>query len=341
MGRYIGVDLHRNRFTVCTRVNGRSYLSTFPLKGLGRFCARLRADDSVAVEVTGNTRLFVDAVRPCVKRVVVVNPQQFKVVSASVNKTDDNDARRLALFLEKDMLPEVRMKDKEHAELASLAQTRDKLVKLRTTLKNKINNILSAHGINLKKEFLSTEKGLGEVLGMMLGDVVDVELRVLVEQIRSFNRSIAELEQTMKEHGPKLPGYKNLKSIKGIGDTGASILLSVIGDVNDFGGQGKLASYFGIVPRVANSNETQRSGRITKRGSKLGRTTLVQCALIAMRYSVYLRGHYDRIKARRGTGKAIIALARKFLGIVYLTLKDNLIWEDFPNGVLQQTEANP
>ena len=155
------------------------------------------------------------------------------------------------------------MKDKEHAELASLAQTRDKLVKLRTTLKNKINNILSAHGINLKKEVLSTEKGLNEVLGMMLGDVVDVELRVLVEQIRSLNQSISELERTMRKQGLKLPGYKNLKSIKGIGDTGASVLLSVIGDVNDFADVGKLASYFGIVPRVSNSNETQRSGRIT------------------------------------------------------------------------------
>ena len=341
MARHIGVDLHRNRFTVCTRTRGRNYLSTWPLEELATFCGRLRRDDTVAVEVTGNTRLFVDAVRPRVKRVVVVNPQQFKVVSASVNKTDDNDARRLAFFLEKDMLPEVRMKDKAHAELASLAQTRDKLVKLRTALKNKINNILSAHGINLKKEVLSTEKGLNEVLGMMLGDVVDVELRVLIEQIRSLNRSIAELEQTMKQQGPKLPGYKNLKSIKGIGDTGASILLSVIGDVNDFGDEGKLASYFGIVPRVSNSNETERSGKITKRGSKLGRTTLVQCALIAMRYSAYLRGHYERIKARRGTGKAIIALARKFLGIVYLTLKENLIWEDFPNGVLQEAEAKP
>lgn len=338
MTRYIGVDLHRNRFTVCTRTNGRNYLSTWPLKGLKRFCGRLRPDDTLAVEVTGNTRLFVDAVRPHVKRVVVVNPQQFKVVSSSVNKTDDNDARRLAFFLEKEMLPEVRMKKKEHAELASLAQTRDKLVKLRTALKNKINNILSSHGINLKRESLSSDKTLQEVLGMMLGDVVDIELRVLVDQIRGLNKSIAELERTMKEQGPKLPGHKNLKSIKGIGDTGASILLSVIGDVNDFSDAGKLASYFGIVPSISNSNETERSGRITKRGTKLGRTTLVQCALIAMRYSAYLRGHYDRIKARRGTGKAIIALARKFLNIIYMTLKDDLVWEDFPNGVLRGAE---
>jgi transposase len=336
MSRHIGIDLHRNRFTACTLVNSRSYLRTWELKHLGRFCDQLRGDDALAVEVTGNTRLFVDAVSPRVKRVAVVNPQQFKVISTSVNKTDENDARCLARFLEKDMLPEVRMKDKAHAQMASLAQTRDKLVKLRTALKNKINNILSAHGINLKKESLSSDKGLREVLGMMFGEVVDVELRVLVEQIRSLNKSIAELEKTMKEQGPKLPGHKNIKSIKGIGDVGAGVLLSVIGDINDFKDPGKLAAYFGIVPRVSNSNETQRSGRITKRGSKLGRTTLVQCALVAMRYSSYLRNHYERIKARRGTGKAIIALARKLLNCIYYTLRDNLIWEDFPNGVLAE-----
>ena len=128
-----------------------------------------------------------------------------------------------------------------------------------------------------------------------------------------------------------MPGHKNLKSIKGIGDLGATILLSVIGDVNDFASEGKLAAYFGIVPRVSNSNETERSGRITKRGTKLGRTTLVQCALIAKRYSLYLDKFYQRIKSRRGTGKAIIALAKKFLGIIYNTLKEDWVFVDFPN----------
>ena len=51
--------------------------------------------------------------------------------------------------------------------------------------------------------------------------------------------------------------------------TAAAILLAVIGQVNDFESEDKLASYFGIVPRVSNSNETVQHGRITKRGSKL------------------------------------------------------------------------
>jgi len=331
MGRFIGIDLHRNCFTVCMIAeNGREYLSEYDLDDIDRFLRKLRTTDEVAVEVTGNTRLFYDLVAPHVQRVAVVNPSEFRVIRQSTKKTDKHDARALALFLSKNLLPEVRMKDREHAELASLTQTRDALVKQRTALKNKVNNLLSSQGVNLSKESLTSEKGLRQVLGMKFTPLMEIELAVLVEQIRALNASVAKLEGTIKEEGAKLPGHKNLKSIKGIGDLGATILLSVIGDVNDFANEGKLAAYFGIVPRVNNSNETERSGRITKRGTKLGRTTLVQCALIAKRYSPYLARFYERIKARRGTGKAIIALAKKFLGIIYNTLKEGWVFADFP-----------
>ncbi len=186
----------------------------------------------------------------------------------------------------------------------------------------------------MKREELSREKGLGKVLSFSFDLLVRTELQVLINQIRSLNESIAQLEETIRKEGPKQKGHKNLTSIKGIGSTSVSIFLSVIGNVNDFANAGKLASYFGIVPRVSNSNETERSGRITKQGSKIGRTTLVQCSLIAIRYSPYRRKYYERIKQKRGTGKAIIALARKFWGIIYETLKNDWVFEDFPNFVL-------
>ena len=85
---------------------------------------------------------------------------------------------------------------------------------------------------------------------------------------------------------------------------------------------------------MQNSNETEHSGHITKRGTKLGRTTLVQCALIAQTLQPLPEDYYERIQSRRGTGKAIIALARKFLGIIYRTLKNKWVFEDFPNFVL-------
>jgi hypothetical protein len=180
--RHIGIDLHRDKFTCCVRLeNGRNYLTDWKLEDLPRFTKKLRPSDEIAVEVTGNTRLFRDAVAPHVARVVAVDPNQFQVISHSVKKTDPNDARNLALYLEKDLLPEVRMKDRTQAQLASLTQTRDTLVKLRTALKNKINDILSAHGINL-----SSEKKLN--LGMKFDPMVKIELEVMVEEIRIGDR---------------------------------------------------------------------------------------------------------------------------------------------------------
>ena len=249
---YLGVDLHTNSFTVCRRtVQGKETVMTFSLSRVDKFVKTLRNRDQLAVEATGNTAWFVEQVNGRLKRVVVVDPNKFKVILQSVKKTDKNDAKTLAYFLSKDMLPEARMKSKENAQLHSLAATRD-----------------------------------------------------------------------------------NLVSIKGIGSRSATILLSVIGDINDFATAGKLASYFGIVPKVRDSNETVRHGRITKHGSKLARTTLVQCTLAAKRFSPYLRRYYERVKSNRGSGKAIIATARKLLNIIFDTLKDDLIFEDFPNFVI-------
>ncbi len=89
-------------------------------------------------------------------------------------------------------------------------------------------------------------------------------------------------------------------------------------------------AYLGIVSRVSDTKETERCGRITKRGSKLARTALVQCALIANKYSPYLASFHERMKHRTGGGKASIALVRMFLGIVYRTLRNGWMFEGFP-----------
>lgn len=334
--RYLGVDLHTNSFTVCFREeSGKEKFKTYEMKKLLDFLFDLDRKDIVAVEATGNARFFVESVRKSVKKVVVVDPNKFEVIKRSAKKTDKNDARTLAIFLSKEMVPEARMKTGLQAELGKLVATRQTLVGQRTALINTIHNLLNANGIKEKKEALTTIKGLHRVLGLAkeydLDGLVSLQFEVLVAQITSLNEGIKKLEEQMTEKGKELDGHENLSSIKGIGDKAATILLSVIGDINDFEDEGKLASYFGMVPRVHQSNETARNGRITKRGSKIGRTTIVQCALVAIRYSPYLQTFYARIKQRRGSGKAIIATARKLLGIVFDTLKEKRVYSDFPN----------
>jgi transposase len=337
--RYLGVDLHTNSFTVCVRTQtGREELKTFALKNLGEFLLKLKKDDHIAVESTGNTGFFVEQVSKAVKRVVIVDPNKFDIIKKSTKKTDANDAKNLALFLSKDLLPEARMKTGLEKDLSKLVTTRATLVKHRTALVNTIHNLMNAEGLKAKKETLTTRKGLQKSLEIVkenfVSEIIIKQIEVLVKQIKALNEGIKELDQDICEKGKGLKGHENISSIKGIGDKAATTLLTIIGDVNDFDSEKKLAAYFGIVPRVRQSNGKAHYGRITKNGSKLGRTTLVQCTLVSIRYSPYLRKFYDRIKQNRGSGKAIIATARKLLNIIYNTLKNDWVFEDFANFVI-------
>ena len=138
-----------------------------------------------------------------------------------------------------------------------------------------------------------------------------------------------------------MDGYDGLVSIKGIGSRAAAVFCqaSVMWMTS--------RTRTSLPPTVAScpgksSNETDNRGRITKRGNKLMRTTLVQCTLIAIRYWGYLNAAYRRIRDRRGAGKAIIATARKLLKIIYDTMKNGWVFEDFAAFKIAQktTEEN-
>ncbi len=167
MTRYIGIDLHTNSLTACYLEEGQpERFKTYQLTPAALLCfiQSLRSSDKLSVEAIGNTEFFIESLNNCVSRIVIVNPREFKVIRSSVKKTDKNDARSLAYFLSKDMLPESRRKSKAHQKVGSLSQTRDKFVKSRTYFMNKVHGILNTCGIKLKKESLGTEKGLQRVL---------------------------------------------------------------------------------------------------------------------------------------------------------------------------------
>jgi transposase len=87
----------------------------------------------------------------------------------------------------------------------------------------------------------NADKSLDRVLEMELDDADLFELRVIIGEIKNLNRSIDEINKELVDRGKKLSGHKNLTSIKGIGDISATILLSAIGDVDDFEDDSKLA----------------------------------------------------------------------------------------------------
>src|SRR5215210_922767 len=209
--RFIGVDLHSNQITVCYLTKqGKERLSTFALSKLEEFQKTLKRTDRLAVEATGNTRWFVAQVKELVERVVVVNPNQFEVIRKSVKKTDRHDARALAQFLSKDMLPEACLKSEQASEINSLATTRDKLVKLRTTLVNKLHALCRAQGRSSRKSQFLSKKGLQAVVKQDWSATARVEVEVITSQIGSLNEGIHRLDEQLAESGAELEGQKNL-----------------------------------------------------------------------------------------------------------------------------------
>lgn len=334
MKRYIGVDLHTNSFTCCFRQStGGETIRTWALQGGGleEFVSGLSKDDEVAIEATGNSAYFCRTVEPHVARVVILAPWQFNVIRRSVKKTDKNDARAIALFLSKDMLPEARTKKEEHVQLTSLIMTRDQLVRLRVSLLGKVHGLFVRHGLKIKREVLTTKVGfMRHVESHEWGAMEKAEITIIGNQLDSLTANIKALEKEITAFAKTLPGYENLLSIKGVGALSAAVMLAHIDEIGAFKDPGKLAAYFGITPKVSQSNDVSNHGRITKRGNRLARKALVQCTLIAKRFSPYLHVFYERIKARRGTGKAIIATARKLLNTIFYTLKNGWIFDDFP-----------
>ena len=134
-----------------------------------------------------------------------------------------------------------------------------------------------------------------------------------------------------------------LLSIPGVGINTATTIAAYTENLERFDGNYKrFASYIGIVPSVHNSNETKHLGRITKHGPQELRTAFVQAALGMVRLTKVtsewrLIKDYHRKTEDKGSGRAIIALARKISRIVFVMLSKR---ETFNPDLMRMTEQN-
>jgi len=79
------------------------------------------------------------------------------------------------------------------------------------------------------------------------------------------------------------------------------------------------------------SGERQHKGRITKSGNGRARSLLVEAAWSILRYdkpeTAHLRVWAERIAARRGKSRAVVALARRLAGILYALMRDGTVYQ--------------
>ena len=324
VGRAIGLDVHRDFCVVAICEDGRTRsggrVPSTP-DGIRTLAESLLSTDRVALEVSGSCWEVARLLEPHVDRVVVVSPDDTGIASARA-KTDRLDARTLAGLLWKGELEAVWMPNERVRVLRRRLARREQLVRGRSRAKNEVHAVLMRRlqgkppcsdlfGIKGRQWLAALELPIEE------RESVDAGIR----HIEFLDLEIAAVERLIAQQALSWPEIRRLMTVPGVNLIGAASFIAAIGDPNRFFTSRKLVAYLGLDPKVRQSGEgPARTGRISKRGSTSARWALVEAAWSAVLQPGPLHAFYQRVKARRGHGKAIVATARKLAVLFWCML---------------------
>jgi transposase len=314
-GRAIGLDVHRDFCVVAICEDGQvrtgARVPSTP-EGLTVLAQSLLPSDRVALEVTGSCWEVARILEPHVDRVVVVSPDDTGITQARA-KTDRLDARTLARLLWSGELESVWMPDERCRVLRRRLARREQSVRARTRAKNEIHAVLQRRlqgkppcsdlfGVKGRRWLAGLELPLEE------RESVDAAMR----HVEFLDAEIAAAERLIAQQALTWPEIRRLMSVPGVNLICAATFIAAVGDPRRFLTSRKLVAYLGLDPKVRQSGDAPaRSGRISKRGSAAARWALVEAAWSVVLQPGPLHAFYDRTRARRGHGKAIVATARK------------------------------
>ncbi len=221
------------------------------------------------------------------------------------------------------------MPTKENREKRSLIRERASLTKIRTEHRNKIHDLLAKYEYTHEFSDLFGKEGMTWLKTLKLSQYDQIILNTNLRLLESFDAEIEKLSIEIAKLAINHTDEKQqnqvklLLGLKGIDYYGAMILLSEIGDIKRFPSPQKLVSWAGLAPRTHQSGETSYNGHITKKGSPRVRWILGQAAQTARLYDPKFKTFYQRIAAKKGHSKALVATMRKMLVIIWTILTKN------------------
>ncbi len=316
----------------------------------------------VLVESTASYWYRIDQVLRDEVNVLVVNPRDIK--SPSSKKTDKIDARKLASrCLSNYEIHPSRKFTSEQLSLKRLTRSRQQYVQARSKLKNQVHKALDAAGITLSifisdifgksgrylLDGLVARKSLKELIPGIptnrirkRADKLPEHITVLLDDTQVFligtalstmdyiQKNIDEIDVILYARAEAhIEDLKILMSVPGVKFIAAITILAEIGNYNDFENGDQLACYAGLTPDVQRSGEKNILGKITKHGPRGLRWILNQVAHGASKTKKSrLRQVYLRLMRRKGKPKAITALSRKILSIIYHLLVNREMWNE-------------
>jgi transposase len=338
---YLGIDQHKSQLTVNLRSEDGSVIlkrqvSTQWEKVRAFFAdlaekARPEGGFLAILEVCGMNPWLVTMLEEygC-REIVVIQPTE-----RSVQKTDRRDAGQLGhqLWVHRQQfldgihplgLRRIQPPTAQEADDRQVTALRARLTKKRTAVLNGIHKILRKH--NLEQEcptkVFQTQKVRRWLAEMNLPIIDRLEMNVLLPQWELLDQQLEVVEAKIAERAASDEQAKLLESMPGMGHYSAVAIASRIGGIERFKRPDSLANYFGLTPGCRNSGEAaQRLGSITKHGSRIVRYLLGQAVIKVLRFDGVMRAWFKRIKQRRGSKIARVAVMRRMATIMWHMLK--------------------
>ena len=246
-------------------------------------------------------------------------------------KTDKDDALKLARLAAVGQLKPTHVPSVRTRQYRGLIKYRKQLVGQQNRLQNSIRALFLGRGIAISrgKQTWCTGREQLETYRKPLADcsleeLWQGQLDQQLTQLDHIGELLSSVEKKLDAIAKDDDRVQRVMQIDGVGRVTAEAIVAAIDDASRFQNSRQVSAYAGLVPRQYQSGETDHRGRITKRGSRLLRTLLVECAWCSLRYNRWSRTTYERIhggkKVRRK--KAAVALARRILVVAWAMLRD-------------------
>ena len=319
--RFIGLDLHKY-YLVATAVDpdlNRVYgPKRVELIDLQEWMEKtLTAEDAIVLEMTGNTWHVYDELLPHVHSVTVVHPPHVALIVRAQVMTDKIAAFQLARLHAKGLLTGIWVPSQEVRDLRTLVAQRAKMITIKTQAKNRLQATLHRYHL-LPPEGKLFDAALHPWwLSLPVSKLELVRIQSDLDTLSFAQQQIAKVESCMAVWATHDERIASLFQLSGVGLVTATTVLAAIGDITRFPDAAHLVGYSGLGARVHDSGLTSRSGRITKAGRKDLRAVLVEAAQIGVLHDPRWKAELARLEPRLGHNKAIVAIARKMLVIIW------------------------
>ena len=342
---YVAIDQHRKQLTINIRDESgdvllRRQVSTEWAK-VHKFFAEVRerargAGGFVTImEICGFNDWLVKLLQEygCTETVLVQPEKRHK------HKTDRRDANTLGevLWTNRDRLRSglplqnvrrVRLPSDEDAANRQLTELRCKTVDRRTETLNRIHHLLHKHNLHhsCPTKGLQTQKARAWLKALALPPIDQLEMKQLLTVWEMYDKQLEEQETEIRRRHSTHAMAQIIATLPGASAYSSLALACRLSDgIHRFDRGRSLANFFGLTPGCRNSGDSQqRLGAITKAGSKLARRLLGNLVLHVLRKDAWMRKWYQKVKARRGSKIARVAVMRRLATIIWAMVKDQV-----------------